>query len=132
MKCKYYKPYMSTLRKIVGGYYQLEGCCSGGPLHILLDDGNYDIKSVHWCLKQCLYWLSVNPEHRSSSEYSNEAYILGIWICNEYAKMTLEERAAFDSYICGSDLKCSGDCENCPCHVFGDIYDHMKEAEERE
>lgn len=37
--------------------------------------------------------------------------------------------AAFDSYMCGSDLECTGDCENCPCHVFGETYNHMKEAE---
>lgn len=129
MKCKYYKPYMRTLRKIVGGYYQLEGCCSGGPLHILLDDDNYDIKSVHFCLDKCFEELSINSEYRVERHYRDEAYILGILICNEYAKMTLEERAAFDSYMNGSDLECTGDCKNCPCHVLDEIYVWMREAE---
>lgn len=131
MKCKYYKPYMDTLREIVSGYYcYLDGCCSGGPLHILLDDNNYDIKSVHFCIDTCFDGVSVNPEHGASIDYGKEVYILGILICNEYAKMTLEERAAFDRYWCGSALECTGDCENCPCHVFGETYDHMKKAEE--
>ena len=129
MKCKYYKPYMRTLREIVGGYYQLEGCCSGGPLHILHDD-NYDIESIHFCLDECFEGLSINPEHGVERDYRDEVYILGILICNEYAKMTLEERAAFDSYMTGSDLECSGDCENCPCHVLGEIHDRMREVEE--
>lgn len=33
MKCKYYKPYFKTLKKLIGEYYQLYNCGSGGPLH---------------------------------------------------------------------------------------------------
>lgn len=128
MKCKYYNSYMETLRKIIGEYYQLEGCACGGPLHILLDDDNYDINSVRWCVEWCFEGL-YNSGSWQSSQYSKEAFILGIMICNEYAKMSLGERAAFNAYICGSSLECDGNCENCPCDVLGDFYEDMKEAE---
>ena len=129
MKCIYYKPHWDTLRKIIGEYYQLEGCACGGPLHILLDDDNYDIGSVRWCIEWCFEGLT-NPNSWQGSQYSKEAFILGIMICNEYAKMSLEERAVFDSYLNGDPLDC-GDWSSCSaCRVFGELHEHMAEVEE--
>ena len=132
-ECKYYKPYFDTLRKIIGEYYQLEGCCSGGPLHVLLDDDNYNIRSVRWCLKDCFEGLAAGKD----GYYSETIYILGIMICNEYAHMSLEERAAFDSYMNGDPLDCRGylsvshDCEK--CRIFdNESYEFMKEMEKED
>lgn len=135
MKCKYYKPYFDTLRMIISEYYLLENCCCGGPLHILLDDNNYDIGSVEFCIEHCFDALRdfdrLTPGKLTDQfGYPRDAYILGIMICNEYARMSLEERAAFDAYNCGHTLECDGNCENCPSQIFDDLYKHTKEAEE--
>ena len=121
-KCKYYKPYMDTLKKMCKEFYQLEDCGCGGPLHVLLDDDNYNIQSVHFCMNECIKSLE------RTSLYPLSANIMGIIICNEYAKMTLEERATFDALWCGQTLECKGNCED--CSVRGELYEWMKEAEE--
>ena len=127
-KCKHYKPYMDILKNIVRKYYRLEGCGCGGPLHILLDDGNYDINSIRFCMNVCFEALA-DPEHDDLG-YSKEVYLLGIMICKEYAKMSLEERAVFDSYSYGMSLDCCGNCEE--CMLLAELYDYMKKAEENE
>jgi hypothetical protein len=118
---------MDTFRKIVYEYYKLDGCGCGGPLHILLDDDNYGIGHVRWCMKYCFEGLT---DPINSGGYTDKEYILGIMICNEYAKMSLEERSAFDAYINGSDLECTGDCDNCPNDILGELYEFNKENEE--
>lgn len=124
MKCKYYIPYMHTLRELCGHFYNLEGCGAGGPLHILLDDDNYDIDSINFCIRYCF----DNLNGKYTPDYNPEVYILGIMICNEYAKMSLEQRAVFDAYLCGHDLnKCNGKCEE--CHLDEEFYGFMKEKE---
>jgi len=87
MDCAYFRDYMKTLSKLVDKYYSLRNCGSGGPLHILLDDDNYDIDSIHFCMNYCFECLQMDCE-----DYDKEVYILGIMICNEYAKMYLAER----------------------------------------
>ena len=42
MDCKYYNKHLNTICEYVRCLYSLEGCVSGGLLHILLDDDNYD------------------------------------------------------------------------------------------
>lgn len=125
-KCKYYKPYMDILKNIVGKYYTLDGCGSGGPLHILLDDDNFGIGSIRFCMNTCFEALA-DPEHNPYG-YNKEVYLLGILICNEYSKMTLEERAVFDSYSCGQTLDCCGNCEQ--CDLLGEDYAYIKKVEE--
>ena len=120
--CKYYKPYMDTLKTIIKEYYTLENCGSGGPLHVFLDDNNYDIHSVDFCIKYCMEHL-----REGSHDHPNDAYTIGIMIANEYAKMSLKERAVFDSYLCGHKLDCCGNCEE--CELLGETYEYMKEAE---
>ncbi len=129
-KCKYYKPYMDTLKLLVKQYYGLNECCCGGPLHILLDDDNYDISSIHFCIKHCFESLDDSVTGDDLMQYNPAVRVLGIMICNEYAKMSLEERACFDAYICGQTLECRGGahCEDCE-DILGELYEHMKEAE---
>lgn len=124
--CDYYKPYFDTLKLLISRFYELEGCGAGGPLHILTDDDNYDIGSVQFCIDYCFKDLKAekpdNPAHVN---------LLGIMIANEYAKMSLEERAVFDSYWCGVRVptyNCPGNCDE--CELLGETYEHMKEAEE--
>ena len=136
MFCKYYNPYMDTLKELIEYYYNLEGCGAGGPLHILLDDDNYDIGSIRWCIKYCIDDLeAVHPT------FSKHADILGIIICNEYAKMSIEERGVFDSYMCGHPLDCSCQLEYdsdtrytffrpcLECKLLGEFYEEMKNKE---
>ena len=120
--CKYYKPYMDTLKTIIKEYYTLENCGSGGPLHVFLDDNNYDIHSVDFCIKYCMEHL-----REGINDHPNDVYTIGIMIANEYAKMSLEERAVFDSYLCGHKLDCCDNCEE--CELLGETYEYMKEAE---
>ena len=120
--CKYYKPYMDTLKTIIKEYYTLENCGSGGPLHVFLDDNNYDIHSVDFSIKCCMEYL-----REGSQDIPNDVYTIGIMIANEYAKMSLEERAVFDSYLCGHKLDCCDNCEE--CELLGETYEYMKEAE---
>lgn len=125
--CKYYKPYMDILKNIVGKYYKLDGCGAGGPLHVLLDDGNYGLHTVHFCMDTCFEALADPKNDRLG--YSKEVYLLGIMICNEYAKMSLEERAVFDSYSCGNELECCGKCDE--CRFLDEHYEWIKEKEQR-
>lgn len=100
-KCRFYTPRMGTLLKYCNALYSLKGCGSGGLLHILLSDSNIDDESICYCLKECL----LHPEKEESA--------LGILICHEYLKMSMEDRMIFDELWCGWD----GECKNCPVPV---------------
>jgi hypothetical protein len=41
-------PTAAELRPLVRDFYALDGNAAGGTLHIVLDDGNLDRKSVEW------------------------------------------------------------------------------------
>jgi hypothetical protein len=124
---------MDTLRKMCENYYEyIGGCSAGGPLHILLDDNNYDIGSIQFCIDYCFEHLKSAASGDTSC--SKDACLLGIMICNEYAKMSLEQRACFDSYLCGYDLDAccddyEGDCEHC-CIFDNDCHCYIEEAED--
>ena len=119
---------MKTLKQIVENYYKIEGCGCGGPLHILLDDDNYDMGSVSFCIDHCFDIL--NSETNYGTDYSDTVCLLGIMICNEYSKMSLEERATFDVYLCGQSMECFTGGNGCAdCGVLGDLYDFMLEEE---
>lgn len=136
-KCIFYKPYMDTLKLLVKEYYGLADCCCGGPLHILLDDDNYGTDDIHFCIKHCFEDLDKSIAGEDPWGYSPEVRVLGIMICNEYAKMSLEERACFDAYICGQTLECPAEltrvngtrmCSECD-NILGDLYEWIKEKE---
>lgn len=119
MSCKYYNPHMLKIREYCSALYKLEGCGCGGMLHILLDDDNINDHSIAFCLKECLR----HPEEPESK--------LGILICEEYLKLTIQERSVMDSLWNGmpvEDYPCCGDCENCKLMDL----EWYSEAEKRE
>ena len=100
-RCKYYEKHLETIREYIGCLYNLEGCCCGGELHILLDDDNYDDDSILYCLKECL------------SNHEREESVIGRIICEEYLKLTMPQRRLLTQpYI--NDFQCwTRDCEKC-------------------
>lgn len=119
--CKHYAnkfEEMNNLFRLCRAFYLLPDCGAGGPLHILLDDRNYDRHSIEFCIKEC----KKNLESMSSR--------LGLLICNELLRLSLEERCIFFTYWCGETIGCYSD-ESCEtCKYFDGLYKHMKEAEE--
>lgn len=99
--CKYFKPEWDGLKILCKKLYGFPDCCSGGPLHILLDDNNLRDGDIEFCLDRCLEF----PEKPES--------LLGMLICYEYLKMPMRDRLLFDWYWCGSKLECYGDCNKC-------------------
>ena len=83
MNCKYWTPRMSTLLEYCSCLYRLKDCVAGGHLHILLDDGNYDDYCIQLCLNDCM----SHPKDEESD--------LGILICKEFLKLSMEQRILF-------------------------------------
>lgn len=102
MRCKYYKPEMAILGKLCQELYSLPNCGAGGPLHILLDDNNYDDHSLEFCRKYC-------KEHSTGKEYEVAMKILDI-----YSGMNVIERTLFDNLWCGRPNICE---DNTKCGV---------------
>ncbi len=100
--CKHYDKHLDTIREYIGALYNLEGCSSGGILHILLDDDNYDDDDICWCLKECLN----HPEREESK--------IGKLICEEFLSLPMEKRRLLCSPYIGhySCLNC-GHCDEC-------------------
>jgi hypothetical protein len=48
------KPTGEYLRKLIIGFYELPGNISGGKLHIVLDDDNWETHHVEWCLNEAI------------------------------------------------------------------------------
>lgn len=102
-RCDYYTPHLQTMKEYIGCLYRLEGCCSGGLLHILLDDDNIDDDSVLYCLTECI----KHPEREESK--------IGKLICEEYLQLSMQERRLLlRSYIMSFDCCCQETgCEGC-------------------
>ena len=99
-KCKYYTPHLETIKAYIGCLYDIPDCCSGGLLHILLDEDNLDNDDIFACLRECLN----NPKKEES--------VIGKLICEEYLKLSMFERRLLTSvYI--EDFSCFGDCDDC-------------------
>lgn len=114
--CMFFNKDMIALKRLCKTLYSLEGCGAGGNLHILLDDDNYDDDSILWCLEECL----KHPEHPSS--------MIGIVICHEYLKMSMQERIIFDWYWNGADVECSFEQAIHGCHkceYMENLYDQI-------
>lgn len=103
--CKYYNPHMETVLAYCSCLYKIEGCGAGGNLHILLDDGNYRDSDIEWCKQLCI----DNPQDEEST--------LGILICDELLKLTMDERHVFflmwDGWDSRDCLEIPG-CKKCP------------------
>lgn len=80
MYCKYYDKKLEVIRAYIECLYSLEGCCTGGMLHILLDDDNYDDDNIAYCLSECI----KNPSKPESK--------IGKLICEEYLSLPMEQR----------------------------------------
>ena len=94
-KCKYYHPLMDTLKTLCQKFYKLPDCECGGPLHILLDDDNFEDTHIKFCLEQC----DKCP--------NKEVAELGKIICNAYLNMSMKERSVFDWFWNGNRLNCN-------------------------
>lgn len=106
MLCKFYNKHLETIRALIGCLYSLDGCGAGGMLHILLDDDNIDNDNIAWCLRECLN----HPEEEDSQ--------LGKLICEEYLKLSMEERrlltgAYIGHWTCPCGLASKQDCLKC-------------------
>lgn len=45
------RPTIPFMRGLIASYYKLEGNICGGSLHVVLDDGNLETRSVQHCLE---------------------------------------------------------------------------------
>lgn len=109
--CKHYDKHLDTLREYIGCLYSLDGCCTGGLLHILTDDDNYDDDDITFCLKECLR----HPEREES--------VIGRLICEEYLRLTMEKRRLLCStYIGHWSCFDNGNCQGCFIEV-GDEFE---------
>ena len=104
MECKYYNKHLETIKEYIGCLYNLEGCGSGGLLHILLDDDNFDDDDIAYCLKACL----AHPERECSK--------LGMLICEEYLKLPMTQRRLLSADYIGH-WTCRGDMNCAVCEV---------------
>lgn len=104
IQCMFLNSSMLNLLEDCRYLYKQDGWRTGGYLHILLDDDNFDDESILFCKEQCV----EHPE----DPYSE----LGIKICDEYLKMPMVRRYVFDwlwngwSGICESQRRCI-ECE---------------------
>ena len=106
-KCKYYDPHLETIKEYIGCLYSLEGCGTGGLLHILLDDDNYNDGDIAFCWKECL----LHPEKEESG--------IGCLICEEYMKLSMEQRRLLTCDYIGhwSCMDKDENCEHCCIHT---------------
>ena len=68
------------LAKLVAELYSMPECGVGGPLHIVLDDGNIDDESIYFCMKSVRLHFSVVQGLNSNAI---------IEVCNEIAEILL-------------------------------------------
>ena len=100
-KCKYYNQHLETIREYIGCLYSLKDCCTGGLLHILLDDNNYTDNDIAYCWKECIQ----HPEHEESK--------IGQLICEEYMKLNMPERRLLTDIYIGHWSCLESDCKKC-------------------
>lgn len=101
-RCKYYTPHLETIKEYIGCLYRLDGCSSGGMLHVLLDDDNIDDDGILFCLQECL----KHPER--------EEAVIGRLICEEYLRLSIQERRLLlHQYIWSFQCEHCEKCEGC-------------------
>lgn len=100
-RCKHYTPHLQTIKEYISCLYAIDGCCTGGMLHILLDDDNIDDDSILFCLRECI-------KHREREDSG-----IGKLICEEYLKLTIPQRRLLMSpYILDFQCQYVG-CKEC-------------------
>lgn len=110
MTCKYFDKKLDVIQAYIRCLYSLDGCATGGMLHILLDDDNYDDECIAFCLSECLK-NPLKPEAR-----------IGKLICEEYLTLPLEQRRLLRSEYIGHWSCISGDCSHCLIQI-GDEFE---------
>lgn len=100
--CKYFKPRIETIRKMISTLYDLDDCCCGGIAHVVIDDNNYQDHHLKYVISEC------------SKEENQDREEIGIakLICEELLKLSIQERALLFSSYCS--YRCDGNCKNCP------------------
>lgn len=101
--CKYYNKHLETVREYISCLYRLDGCCTGGLLHIVLDDGNLDADDIQWCLEQCV----IHPEREESE--------IGKLICISLLGLPIEQRRLVYQHDWKTESECWGPehCSQC-------------------
>lgn len=117
-KCKYWDNHLATIIKLIQCLYDIEGCCCGGLLHVMIDDENIDDGSIIFTLRECLN----NPDREESG--------IGKLICEEFSKLSMEQRrlvVQWNEHIT-EDGECFFNCQGCDkCYVeIGDEFDNAK------
>ena len=111
--CKYYKPKIETIRALISCLYELDGCCTGGIAHIVVDDNNYEDHHLQFVIDEC------NKEENKDREEVGLAKL----ICEELLKLSIQERALlYSGYY---SYSCDGNCEN--CQIEKGKYDYDEE-----
>lgn len=104
--CKYYNKHLDTIRAYISCLYNLDdgNCCTGGLLHIVVDDGNLEDHHIKWCLEEC----NKHPECEESE--------IGKLICNELLKLPIEQRRLVYEADWAVEAFCKGPdhCDKCP------------------
>ena len=75
--CKYFKPRIETIRKMISTLYDLDDCCCGGIAHVVIDDNNYQDHHLKYVISEC------------SKEENRDREEIGIakLICEELLKL---------------------------------------------
>lgn len=110
MTCKYFDKRLEIIQAYIKCLYSIDGCETGGILHILLDDDNYNNECIAFCLSECL----KNPSKPEAQ--------IGRLICEEYLTLPLEQRRLLRSEYIGHWSCISGDCSRCLIQV-GDRFE---------
>ena len=100
--CIHYNPHLYTIMQLISCLYTLDGCCTGGLPHIVVDDNNIDDGSIKWVLEEC-----DKEENKDRTERG-----LVKLICEELLNLSMQERVLlFSSYYC--ERVCNGHCNDC-------------------
>lgn len=101
--CRHYNKHLDTIREYISCLYHLDGCGTGGLLHIVLDDGNLEDNHIQWCLEQC----EANPDQEEAE--------IGKLICKELLKLPMQQRRLVYEHDYKIVLRCLGPsgCKEC-------------------
>lgn len=102
MKCKYWNENIERVKLLVEVLYDDLGECTGGLLHIVLDDGNLEDEHILWCMANC--------NSRENSDRHDR--FLCERIGNELLNLNMEERRLVYQSSCA--WNCKGECDSCP------------------
>jgi len=110
--CAFYSPHLNTIRELISCLYNLEGCCTAGLGHVVIDDNNIESPDIERVLKLC-----DEEENKDREEVG-----LVKLICEELLKLSMQERVLlFSSYY--GHLLCDNKCENCNIYK-GELIDY--------